>query len=418
MKLMVNDNQLSNRRIKISIVTCFNDREILEENLLKSIRHQRNVDLEVISLDNTRKEFSSIPSALNYGGKKAVGKYIMFVHQDVYLSGEDWLHNALNILDKLPETGAAGVAGVDLKGRCVGFIIDRGRYWGRPIDEPILAQTLDEQLIIVPKKVFKNVKFDQLFRFHSYVADYCLSVQKLGLKVYVLPLTVEHNSLTVAILNRSSIKIEDEILYKKHKSSFKSIYKTTGILGRKSNILMMKIRSLASNFLLLAPLIILSLLKITTDNKIILDVGCIPLEQHILKKYLVEKKFSVGVSCNRRYLIISKKLDIHNDYVVADPEKLPFRANSFDIALLFGLLEYLSKDKGKQIICMSERVAKEVIVKVPCCGSPIDTTHLIFRSYWEINDFKEKNYRTFSIGLKQPFFPCILFAYKSKRITK
>lgn len=404
------------RRIKVSIVVCFNDQEILEENLLKSLRQQQNIDFELMAVDNTRRKFLSIPSALNDGGRRATGDYIMFIHQDVYLCGIDWLDKALNFLYKLPNVGAAGVAGVDSNGKPVGFILDRGRYWGRPLGEPFPVQTLDEQLIIIPRGVFEKVKFDERFNFHLYGADYCLSVQNLGLKVYVLPLMVEHNSLTIGTLNASSIESQDAMLRKKYLGLHKVIYKTTGNLGRKRDALRKRIASLYSNFFFASSLIILRLWKISMNQKIVLDVGCIPLEQHALKKYLAKKKFSVGISNNNRYLVISKKLGVHDDYVVAAPERLPFRERSFDIAFLSGLLEYLSKDKGEQVVYASEEVAKGSIVKVPCSCSPIDTTHMVFRSCWEVNDFKGRHYRTFSIGLKQRAFPCILFAYKSAYI--
>ena len=76
----------------ISIVCVYNNQDILNNWLLKSLKHQ-TVEFELITLDNTRNTFKSAAEALNYGGKKAKGKYIMFVHQDVDLSSDTWLED-------------------------------------------------------------------------------------------------------------------------------------------------------------------------------------------------------------------------------------------------------------------------------------------------------------------------------------
>jgi hypothetical protein len=137
-----------------------------------------------------------------------------------------------------------------------------------------------------------------------------------------------------------------------------------------------------------------------------------------MKKRLAKRIFSVGVSNKRRYLVISKKLGVHDDYVTADPEKLPFKEQSFDIAFLSGLLEYLSREKGEHVLKTSEKVARRNLIRVPCSGSPADAMHLVFeggfvleRSNWEKSDFKAKQYKTVFFGIKG-IFPCTLYAYK------
>ena len=400
------------------MVTCFNNREILQENLLKSLGEQHNTDFELIAIDNTVRKFSSITSALNYGGQKATGDYIMFVHQDIYLCGENWLDVALSLLNKLPEVGAAGVAGVDSNGIGVGFILDRGRYWGRPLNGPLPVQTLDEQLVIIPRVVFERIQFDEHFDFHLYGADYCLSAKNLGLSVYVLPLFVEHNSLAIETLQASNIKNQEKILFKKHSKDFKTIRKTTGTLGRRRDILRRSFTSFISDFLIVASITILKLRKITLDQKTILDIGCLPIEQNPMKKRVAKKLSSVGVSHKRRYLVISKKLGIHDDYVVADPEKLPFKVKSFDIAFFAGSIEYLSKEKGEHALENSEKIAKDTLIRVPFYGSSTEAMHpviagdfILEKSQWRKKDFEAKKYRSFVLGPKR-ILPCSLYAYK------
>ena len=84
----------------------------------------------MIIVDNRNRVFHSLPSALNFGAKRANGKYIMFIHQDVSLLGDSWLERVENILDRLDQFGAAGVAGVTEKNEYKGFLYNSGVLWG------------------------------------------------------------------------------------------------------------------------------------------------------------------------------------------------------------------------------------------------------------------------------------------------
>jgi len=67
----------------ISIVCVYNDEITLKDYLLKSLENQTSKH-ELILIDNTQGKYKSAAGALNWGGGKAKGKYIMFVHQDVH----------------------------------------------------------------------------------------------------------------------------------------------------------------------------------------------------------------------------------------------------------------------------------------------------------------------------------------------
>jgi GT2 family glycosyltransferase len=182
----------------------YNNKEILEEWLLKSLKNQ-TTRYELILVDNTDNKFKSAAKALNYGGRRAKGRYIMFAHQDVRLCSDTWLKDAINLLDSLQNVGLAGVAG---KRDVSGFIESRRilsnivhgippRFAGNiKVNSPEEVQTLDECLFIVPKYVFDRLRFDEenIDTWHLYAVDYALSVKKLGLKVYVLPLRIHHRS--------------------------------------------------------------------------------------------------------------------------------------------------------------------------------------------------------------------------------
>lgn len=183
----------------ISIICVYNNKEILNDFLLKSLKNQ-SVEYELILMDNSTGKFKSAAAALNEGGNKVKGKYIMFVHQDIDLKSNKWLEDTEKTLDSLENMGITGVAGrIKYKPGIVTNIAD-----GIPpkiiskdkLKSPIEVQTLDECLFIIPHEVFEVLKFDEktVYDWHLYAADYALSVKKLGLKTYVIPLFVYHRS--------------------------------------------------------------------------------------------------------------------------------------------------------------------------------------------------------------------------------
>lgn len=231
----------------ISIVCVYNDGEILKNYLLKSLENQ-TVEFEFIKIDNTKNAFKSAAEVLNYGAKKANGKYIMFVHQDVDLSSRTWIECAEKTLDSIDNLGIAGVAGMSEEGRTNK---DRGKNvirsmdntWGlgNPIQKPEPVQTLDECLAIIPKKVFDKFRFDEKTcnDWHLYIVDYCLSMKKAGLGVYVIPMYIHHKSIGFS----SAKYLKDFLPFyplpkryyetlgkvcKKHRLHFNKIYTTCG----------------------------------------------------------------------------------------------------------------------------------------------------------------------------------------------
>ena len=188
----------------ISVICVYNNLEILKSYLLEGLRGQTS-SYDLVLVDNTANRFSSAAKALNYGASLARGDYLMFIHQDVLLPWPDWLSRAESYLDSLPQLGIAGVAGMidggstnDSRGR---NIIEHGDplevwTWGHPIAKPEPVQTLDECLVLIPKKVFDSRSFDEVIcnGWDLYAVDYSLSIRQVGLGVFVLPLMIHHRS--------------------------------------------------------------------------------------------------------------------------------------------------------------------------------------------------------------------------------
>lgn len=214
----------------ISIVCIYNNKELLNNYLLKSLKNQ-SVEYELILIDNRPQKIKSAAEALNNAAKNAKGKYIMFTHYDITISNT-WLEETENMLEKIDNLGIAGVAGKPDEGKFKGEVISNikdgipPRYTGIQTKNPKEVQTLDEVAVIVPKGIFKKFKFDEkLGGWHLYVVDYCLNLKKQGLGVLVLPLPLYHRS-------RPSLKYDYftilKKLLKKHKNEYNKIYTTCG----------------------------------------------------------------------------------------------------------------------------------------------------------------------------------------------
>ena len=180
----------------ISIVNVYNNEGLLGEYLLRGLAHQ-TVEFELITVDNTKNTFKSAAEALNYGGRKARGKYIMFAHQDIRLCSTTWISDAERALDSIPNLGAAGIVGKGKDGGLSNLThgVDRVSV-GTTVNDLAIVDTVDECLVVVPRKVFDVLKFDQITcsGWHLYAVDYCLSSRLLGLETYVLPFAAHHLS--------------------------------------------------------------------------------------------------------------------------------------------------------------------------------------------------------------------------------
>jgi hypothetical protein len=204
---------------------------MLNTYLKKNLDNQ-TTNHELIFIDNTTNKYKSASEALNYGGNKAKGKYLIFVHQDVDLLTKTILDDLELILDNTSNLGVAGVAGKSKNSRYIVSNIKEGippkDVSDIHIKKPVKVQTVDECFFVIPKSVFNTVKFDEKVcdGWHLYGVDYCLDVKEMGLDVYVVPIKLYHRSAA----NSFSIDYYFTVkkLIKKHEKSFNSITTTMG----------------------------------------------------------------------------------------------------------------------------------------------------------------------------------------------
>jgi len=380
-----------------SIICVFNDEKALELNLLKSLNLQKT-HFELILVDN--RVPSPLTKALNGAALKARGEFLMFVHQDVKLTNENWLEKAERFLGSLKDLGAAGVTGIDHKGHPKGFIVDRGKVWGRPIKLPIEVMTLDELLLITPTSLFEHLKFDEGFKFHSYVADYCLRAYLMGLKTYVLPLSVHQNSSTAPILNIGRLEEDDLRLALKHKDSFAVIHKTTGTVSLRPTgpYLINTWKNALRRVLNKVGVVVLNLLFGSFQN--VLDVGTIPITQPLLINFLprLAGSYSIGASEDICFIHASRRIRTHKDYVLCSLTHLPVKPKAFDLCIVWGLLEYLHKDKGKELLKNLEEIGKAILIRCPNNGAPLNEAYCLYLSKYSVKELKDEGFMVLGKG--------------------
>jgi glycosyltransferase involved in cell wall biosynthesis len=221
----------------ISIIVVYNNKETFQTILLQSLIKQ-SVDYELIAIDNTNSQFKSAAAALNYGADTATGEYLMFIHQDIKLQTHSWLKDTEVILNTIPALGIAGVVGMSDTGknfvtRWRGYIWDGHRipHWSKKKNIFEKVQTLDECMLIIPKRIFNSLKFDSetFDGWHCYGIDYCLAVKdKLDLDSYVIPMFVFHLSTNTNIKNLFTYQ---KRLLNKHERTVSRIYTTCGTIS-------------------------------------------------------------------------------------------------------------------------------------------------------------------------------------------
>ena len=182
-----------------SIICIYNNNEILDQCLLESLKNQ-TIPYELILLDGSCNQYTSAAEGLNSGGELAIGRYLMFVHQDIKLENSRFLEESLVYLDEHVNLGIAGIAGKVPGSRKIVSNSSNGippwKLSKNHSEYPVIVQTLDECVLIIPRVRFETTRFDPVTcnHWHLYGADYCLTMKSKGFDVMVLPTQVYHVS--------------------------------------------------------------------------------------------------------------------------------------------------------------------------------------------------------------------------------
>lgn len=117
--------------------------------------------------------------------------------------------------------------------------------------------------------------------------------------------------------------------------------------------------------------------------------------------------YSVGVELFEPYLEESKKMKIHNEYILADIIKVKFKPKSFDCILALDVLEHLTKKEGLSLIKKMENIARKKIIIFTPNGflrqDEYDGDKLqIHKSGWTVDELKKLGYKVKGINGWKP----------------
>lgn len=187
-------------RAPISIVCVFNDRDVLESCLSRSVSAGRAdaPQTEFLPVDNRNGEFPTAGAALNHGARLAHNEVIVFVHQDVVLHSLAELERAAGILMDDLEIGVIGAVGIDHRRRVVGRMRDRVVQIGESAAVPRDVDSLDEVLLMIRRELVLNSPLTEepALAWHAYGVEYSARVRRAGMRATAMDLILTHNSLT------------------------------------------------------------------------------------------------------------------------------------------------------------------------------------------------------------------------------
>ena len=187
----------------LTIICAYNNKEVLEKYLLKSLQKQTVQDYELILLDAKELGTKTAAATLNYGAEKAQNDTLVFVHQDVEFL-EEYALEKIEAFSRTHTFAIAGVAGVK-KTRFykVFSSVLQGKARkpaGKLTSTVTELEAVDECLFIIPKSTFAGFG-DLGATWHFYAVEYCIRARSRGEKVLLCPIPVYH--LSTGDLNAS-----------------------------------------------------------------------------------------------------------------------------------------------------------------------------------------------------------------------
>jgi len=97
----------------ISIIICSRKKN---NNLLENIKRTIGCEYELVVIDNSANRYS-IFEAYNLGIERSKGKYLCFIHDDLFIHTNGWGNVISRLFDDYPDYGLIGIAGSKQKSR-------------------------------------------------------------------------------------------------------------------------------------------------------------------------------------------------------------------------------------------------------------------------------------------------------------
>jgi 2-polyprenyl-3-methyl-5-hydroxy-6-metoxy-1,4-benzoquinol methylase len=193
---------------RVEVVVVYNEPDTLENVFLKS----SGLDRARVSLIDNTALGRNLPEVFNEHKAGSSADWLVFCHQDFVVFDDDWIER----ITRLPQEACYGPIGVDGSGRFVGRIKQAdGTCIGLPADGAHVV-TLDEQCLIVPRRIYSTADFDARFAFDLYAHDYCLTATRAGFHVKTFQMDCQHRSKSVTgdMLRRSYLDAKRAYIWK------------------------------------------------------------------------------------------------------------------------------------------------------------------------------------------------------------
>ena len=190
--------------LKVSIISVVHKDEVFQNYLKPSIDKQKGVDIELIVVDNTSNQFSSLSKAFNNGVSKVTNDWIMFIHPDVVFLDNYSAHDLLENVNKscIEDSTIAlwGVAGVtEQRGSRVITTIEQGQTHIKSTysfsHDYEYVQTVDACCFLLRRDTLREFPFwEELSGYHMAVEELCLTLKENGKHIVTIPSRLWHLS--------------------------------------------------------------------------------------------------------------------------------------------------------------------------------------------------------------------------------
>lgn len=217
---------------EFTVVCVYNNKDILNNNLLRSLESER-IPIKTVLIDNCNHKFSSMAQAYNWAIARIDTPWVIMSHQDISFK-RNTLEQLSEILltignEKCGLIGVAGckygVNGVFSNIKYGPSLIDAGDYRIHGAEK---VQTVDECFMIAKTELLKRYPFDAqtCAGWHLYGVEKCLDLSERKYINYVIGLELNHNSKT-ASMNSSYFVILKKLM-NKYSKEVSTIYTTCG----------------------------------------------------------------------------------------------------------------------------------------------------------------------------------------------
>lgn len=190
----------------ITIICCYNNKEILNDFLLASLEEQ-TAEYQLILIDTLKENTISAAQGYNRAIERLSNKteHLLFLHQDIYLKDPCFLEKTKEYLTNHPND-IIGLTGIKEAGIVLSNLKhkdDESFCVRTQLKDITEVKSLDECCFAINHSLLRKTGFDEYVcnHWHLYAVELCYNARKLHKsRSYVVPLDAYHNySYTIGL---------------------------------------------------------------------------------------------------------------------------------------------------------------------------------------------------------------------------